>query len=122
MKRSLASAIGLGFLVLGVSCSTHPVEISTQIPTVHAAAPAKETPRTMTAFHSDAELAKYLKEIAAKQLRAPRNSLTVSAPQSAPASDKSEMKFASADESITNVQHAGVDEGGIVKVHGNYLI
>jgi hypothetical protein len=28
----------------------------------------------------------------------------------------------SADESITNVQHAGVDEGGIVKLHGNHLV
>jgi hypothetical protein len=33
--------------------------------------------------------------------------------------------FAEADkdsESVTNVQHAGVDEGGIVKVHGNHLV
>ena len=28
----------------------------------------------------------------------------------------------SQDESVTNVQHAGVDEGGIVKLHGNYLV
>ena len=27
-----------------------------------------------------------------------------------------------ADESVTNVQHVGVDEGGIVKVHGDYLV
>jgi len=123
MKRSLESAIGLGFLILGVSCSTHPVEFSTKVPSVHAAAPVKETPKTMTAFHTDAELAKYLKEIAAKQLRAMRNTVTVSAALDAPAAPaKSELKSAGADESLTNVQHAGVDEGGIVKVHGNYLI
>jgi hypothetical protein len=29
---------------------------------------------------------------------------------------------ASGDPSITNVQHAGVDEGGIVKLHGNHLV
>ncbi|HEX2206855.1 MAG TPA: beta-propeller domain-containing protein, partial [Longimicrobium sp.] len=29
---------------------------------------------------------------------------------------------AAANESVTNVQHAGVDEGGIVKVHGDYLV
>jgi hypothetical protein len=29
---------------------------------------------------------------------------------------------ATREESITNVQHAGVDEGGIVKVHGDYLV
>jgi hypothetical protein len=28
----------------------------------------------------------------------------------------------SADESVTNTQHQGVDEGGIVKVHGDYLV
>ena len=38
---------------------------------------------------------------------------------------KSEALSLTADaqeESITNVQHAGVDEGGIVKAHGNYLV
>ncbi len=25
-------------------------------------------------------------------------------------------------ESVTNTQHAGVDEGGIVKVHGDHLV
>lgn len=29
---------------------------------------------------------------------------------------------AAKDESITNTQHAGVDEGGIVKLHGDYLV
>ena len=28
----------------------------------------------------------------------------------------------SADGSVTNVQHAGVDEGGIVKLHGDHLV
>src|SRR5688500_14184241 len=27
-----------------------------------------------------------------------------------------------AEDSVTNVQHAGVDEGGIVKVHGDHLV
>ena len=29
---------------------------------------------------------------------------------------------AAAADSVTNVQHAGVDEGGIVKVHGDHLV
>ena len=29
---------------------------------------------------------------------------------------------AAKDESITNTQHAGVDEGGIVKLHGDHLV
>ena len=33
-----------------------------------------------------------------------------------------ELSARSADESVTNTQHAGVDEGGIVKVHGNHLV
>ncbi len=32
------------------------------------------------------------------------------------------VSLASKDESITNTQHAGVDEGGIVKLHGNHLV
>jgi len=39
----------------------------------------------------------------------------------APAMAKSALAGAAA-ESVTNVQHAGVDEGGIVKVHGEHLV
>jgi hypothetical protein len=35
---------------------------------------------------------------------------------------KLEAPASAAAESITNVQHAGVDEGGIVKLHGEHLI
>jgi hypothetical protein len=45
--------------------------------------------------------------------------LTQSAPMSAAPAAKAE---AGASESVTNVQHAGVDEGGIVKLHGDYLV
>src|SRR5262245_19712180 len=41
------------------------------------------------------------------------------APAASPA--LSSAKAAEAD-SITNVQHAGVDEGGIVKLHGEHLV
>ena len=41
----------------------------------------------------------------------------------APDAEAASMDAMSAkDESITNTQHAGVDEGGIVKVHGDYLV
>jgi hypothetical protein len=131
MKRSLV-AIGLGFMVLGaVSCSHESRSgISTRVPTVHAANPVKEAAKTMTAFHSDAELARYLHEVAAKQRRSRRMYMASSDSVSslalpAPASPAKEMKAsagAAQEESITNVQHAGVDEGGIVKSHGNYLV
>src|SRR5688500_19948385 len=38
-----------------------------------------------------------------------------------PAATKTLPK-AEAEESVTNTQHAGVDEGGIVKVHGDHLV
>ena len=131
MKRSLVVVIGLGLMVLGaVSCSQESGGISTRVPTVHAANPIKEAAKTMTAFHSDAELARYLREVAAKQRRVMRmNMVSSDAVGSlalpAPASPAKEMKASSGadeEESITNVQHAGVDEGGIVKAHGNYLV
>ena len=131
MKRSLVVVIGLGLMVLGaVSCSQESGVISTRVPTVHAANPIKEAAKTMTAFHSDAELARYLREVAAKQRRVMRmNMVSSDAVGSlalpAPASPAKEMKASSGadeEESITNVQHAGVDEGGIVKAHGNYLV
>ncbi|MEA2958778.1 MAG: hypothetical protein QOJ58_4311, partial [Alphaproteobacteria bacterium] len=74
----------------------------------------------------DRELAAYLRQIAEKQLRARQaaaKSANYDAAAPAPttsvaglAKDKSEA------ESITNVQHAGVDEGGIVKLHGDHLV
>jgi len=129
MKRIAVAAIGLGFMVLGaVSCAHESRDgISTKVPTVYAAAPVKETAKTMTAFHSDAELSRYLHELAAKQRRVMRmyDGVALSASLPAPASAAKEAKVsagADQDESITNVQHTGVDEGGIVKVHGNYLV
>ena len=125
MKRSLVGVMGLGFMVLvAVSCTGNRESgISTRVPTVHAATPVKEPPKTMTAFHSDAELARFLRELAEKQRLARREMVTLSAALEAPASPAKDAKAsANADESITNVQHAGVDEGGIVKVHGNYLV
>ena len=84
--------------------------------------PAK---KTMKAFASEQELVRYFKELAEKYKRDQRgrvenfsttDSVAKSAanePAPAPGADK---------ESVTNTQHAGVDEGGIVKVHGDHLV
>ena len=40
----------------------------------------------------------------------------------APAAQATPAAAAAPAESVTNVQHAGVDEGGIVKVHGDHLV
>jgi hypothetical protein len=93
--------------------------------------------KTMTAFASEAELAElfrgwaeeYRKKMAEQRSRrdAAGQSMDMSAakPASAPqalASAGALAKSEAAAESVTNVQHAGVDEGGIVKVHGDHLV
>jgi hypothetical protein len=94
-----------------------------------AAQPAKKSfaaKKTMHAFRSEQELKSYFHEIAAKQKAEIRHAAggvvggvlsSVAAPSAVASADK-----ASVAESVTNVQHAGVDEGGIVKVHGNHLV
>lgn len=87
--------------------------------------------KTMKPFASEKELQDYFRE-QAKKLRDERQTVnsnstsatpsgvldgvTMSKAEQAPQKDKSD------DESITNTQHAGVDEGGIVKVHGDHLV
>ncbi len=88
--------------------------------------------KTLQAFASEQEISDLFKRWAeeAKRKRGERRSaqamqdtagmgaMMSAAPAAAPAS---KMAEAAAD-SITNVQHAGVDEGGIVKRHGDYLV
>jgi len=97
---------------------------SATIPPVHEGDFTPVT-KAMRPFRSDQELKAYLKELAEKQkvlARAQVENLSTAQPSaSAPATDL--MTFSAAkEESVTNVQHAGVDEGGIVKVHGDHLV
>ena len=79
--------------------------------------------KTMKAFSSEQELQAYLRKVAeqAQQRGADKKMLdsalsvaNVGAEPPAPAKAEAE--------SVTNTQHAGVDEGGIVKVHGDHLV
>src|SRR5262245_11078211 len=93
--------------------------------TLAASAPKDVAPKkTMRAFRSEQELAAYFKELAEKQkngyLRA--NGSSTAELSAAPQAAKSAVAGAANEDSVTNVQHAGVDEGGIVKVHGNHLV
>jgi Beta propeller domain len=120
MKILLLGTITIGLFVSGmVACATAP---SLQIPPASGQGliPVK---KTMKAFASEAELSKYLADLAERQKRTRRESYDFKAGEAqanaaAPAS-KADSDQA---ESVTNVQHAGVDEGGIVKVHGNHLV
>jgi hypothetical protein len=90
--------------------------------------------KTLKAFASEEELAELFKGWATEaqrrreEDRSRRLAQGKDAAQSAPpapaaaaAAPASAMAGALA-ESVTNVQHAGVDEGGIVKLHGDHLI
>ena len=82
--------------------------------------------RTMKAFSSEADLERYFREWAEKQKRLERRAQKSmnydSYGNAAPLAAAEPQEKAKSEESVTNVQHAGVDEGGIVKVHGNHLV
>ena len=98
------------------------------------AAPEGQTPQggSLAAYRSEAELSQALARWrdAAAELRPQRRAMQQNgmmlnaAPQSAAAAPlaKSEMAAVAAADSITNVQTAGVDEGGIVKRAGDHLV
>jgi Beta propeller domain len=126
MRILLLVTITAGLVVSGViACADGP---SNGIPPVSASnvLPLK---KTMKPFSSEQELARYFRELAEKQKREvsrraeAQGVLNNKAMPPPPAKEMANAKSGSKDdESITNVQHAGVDEGGIVKLHGNHLV
>jgi hypothetical protein len=90
------------------------------------AKPASEAPprKTLKAFTSEKELKEYFARLAERSRREAQAAKADSAgnasvsPSAKPAKDGDDAK----EESITNTQHAGVDEGGIVKLHGDHLV
>lgn len=92
-------------------------------------APILSSPgKTMRAFGSETELRAYLRRLAEKQKREQRRAEGAYSTgiggqaESAAAPPPAAKASADKDESVTNTQHAGVDEGGIVKLHGNHLV
>jgi hypothetical protein len=76
------------------------------------------SPKKMKAFKSERELQLYFRKISEKQKLAYER-------QRAAMTGNVEVSASSVtveSESVTNTQHAGVDEGGIVKVYGDYLV
>ncbi|HEU4769686.1 MAG TPA: beta-propeller domain-containing protein [Pyrinomonadaceae bacterium] len=105
-----------------IACAVGPTET---IPPV-AAASGNQPKKTMRAFKSEQELVQYFRALAEKQKREARRLekqvATDSAGNAAPSPLAAAKSGAEAEESVTNTQHAGVDEGGIVKVHGDHLV
>lgn len=82
--------------------------------------------KTMHTFRSEGEFRKYLNDFAARQKKrnvdlSQNGGYTMAIPQKAEAGPTGLFTAYDGD-SITNVQHAGVDEGGIVKLHGRHLV
>ncbi|MGB9255445.1 MAG: beta-propeller domain-containing protein [Candidatus Korobacteraceae bacterium] len=125
MHRLLSATISAALIAFSLTaCSDNPFPstVKAQTTTSH---------NTMQAFASDKELKAYLREIADKQGKqswslnvfksmASLETAAPAPPAMAKAADASEL--AGASESVTNVQHQGVDEGDIVKVHGDHLV
>ena len=85
--------------------------------------------KTMRAFASEDEMKAYFRKLAEEQRRQLRARSEAMSPPAATANQsvaaaKSGEGYAAKDEaeSVTNTQHAGVDEGGIVKLHGDHLV
>ncbi len=82
--------------------------------------------KTMKAFRSEQELKRYFQKLAEKQRRKARRAAVDAALDGMSLKEVVTVTGAAeavnTSESVTNVQHAGVDEGGIVKVHGDHLV
>jgi hypothetical protein len=110
------------FLAL-IGYAERPVEL---IPPVNEAG-LTPVQKTMRPFRTEQELAQYFHALAEKHRRQRQTSDYLADAQptsnaglaSAPAEAKS---VANKEESVTNTQEAGVDEGGIVKLHGDHLV
>ena len=108
-----------------VACIVFTVVTAYEIPPAEVEAWASPPNRTMRAFHSDSQLRSYFKAMAERQKRLRHRSSTKGLlnAQNAPLAETRKKKEAGEEaESVTNTQHAGVDEGGIVKVRGNHLV
>ncbi len=126
MKKFLLIFVGIIFVVGGILLIYPKINVAenvnTKLPEIGGIQKPKDT---LEAFGSQKELESFLKKFAKEQSRARKteskmdaNSVSLSESDSM---DKAAAPTAEA-ESVTNVQHAGVDEGGIVKVHGKHLV
>ena len=86
-----------------------------------AAAPPHQRPAaTMPAFASDSAMIAFLRDLLARRQASSRRSMSAAEAPTA-AVEGAQAQGASSD-AITNTQVAGVDEGDIVKLHGDYLV
>jgi hypothetical protein len=126
MKKFVLSAIKAAVLVAVFSGCVGASGTNSQAESAKARKYAAR--KTMHAFHSEQELKLYLKDLAEKMKRESRGlaygagGYALAAPAVTEAAKVGSKDGAANSDSVTNTQVAGVDEGGIVKVHGNHLV
>ena len=122
MKTLLLLALTASITTSGLLACT---AVTTEtIPPVSAAdlIPVK---KTMKAFGSEQELVRYFRARAEKSRREKVATKSVANDSAGPvtlAAEPPPPNTTPGEESVTNTQHVGVDEGGIVKVHGDHLV
>lgn len=126
-KLSLAISIALITVAIGFVYSDTKSSASNEPSAVESAA-VKPGGKTMPAFRSEAELKAYFKKLTDERKRR-QGAMNKSAGESSaanmaasPTATTEGVAAKDEDDSITNNQHAGVDEGGIVKLHGDHLV
>ena len=106
-------------------------ELAMQNSQVNANRGDAQPKKTLRAFGSEQEMTAYFQQIAEEARRElERRSGPYKMAQEAASAPMADSARANSDtrakgeneESVTNVQHAGVDEGGIVKLHGDHLV
>jgi hypothetical protein len=132
-KQQLAEKTGIGFLSFGMAVGLVGL-IGMGAVTAAPNGPGIRTFDTgggLSAFHSEKELRDFLRRLQKKRLAdlsmAPPSIVAMNAPpppqEEASAADQISVTAARvAQPGITNNQEASVDEGGIVKVHGDHLV
>lgn len=127
---AVATLVTLTSIVFSSGKFNASINAANTIPEIIA---GSKPPKTMRAFRSERELQDYFRSMAAKQRRdgdrrnSSKKSASADSALASPASptimaDGVAAKSANEAETITNTQHAGVDEGGIVKLHGGHLV
>ncbi|MGH9902104.1 MAG: beta-propeller domain-containing protein, partial [Pyrinomonadaceae bacterium] len=128
MKTLISFAVATAFVIsITAGCADNH---GTDAPLASASAQKAPPKKTMRAFRSEQELASFFRRVAEERKReqersrGERREAATAAPQASAQANLSADSKAKDDEaeSVTNVQHAGVDEGGIVKLHGNHLV
>jgi hypothetical protein len=119
MKESFLTAAVVLIAVASHGCTAGS---GTNLATQQALTAKANPKKSMLAFRSDQELDRYLRELAEKQKLKRRYMMFELAAPAVVSEGVAGVAKDKEAESVTNVQHAGVDEGGIVKVHGNHLV